>query len=149
MSEEECDRYLRSLRIPPRVQAASPLLWRPLTEDVVREALHELRPCSSPGNDTVPAAVYQRMEPLFVPRTHAIIKSSLVQGAAPEGWSTTILECIPKSITSETAAEQRALALLNSSIKWLKTVFLLQLTDAISASDTCSLEGIFAGETDG
>ena len=127
--EDECDQYSRSLPIPPKVQAALPLLWRPLTEDLVGEALRKMRPCSSPGNDTVPATVYQRMGPLFVPRMHAIIQRSLDRGAAPEGWSTTILKCIPKSITSETAAEQRPLALLNSSIKWLTTVFVLQLTD--------------------
>ena len=143
--EEECDRYLRSLPIPPRVQAALPLLWRPLTEDLVREALQKMRPCSSPGNDTVLAAVYQCMGPLFVPRMHAIIKRSLDRGAAPEGWSTTILKCTPKSITSETAAEQRPLALLNSSIKWLTTVFLLQLTNVFQQVTPAAQKGFLPG----
>ena len=129
VSGEECDRYLRSLPIPSKVEAALPLLWRRLTEDLVREALQKMRPCSSPGTDTVAAAVYQCMGPLFVPRMHAIIKRPLERGAALEGLSTTILKCIPKSITSETAAEQRPLALLNCSIQWLTTVFWLQLTD--------------------
>ena len=127
--EEECDGYLRSLPIPPRVQAALPLLWRPLTEDLVREALHKMRPYSSPGSDTVPAAVYHSMGRLFIPRMHAIIECSLDRGAAPEGWSTTILKCIPKSIMSETAAEHRPLAVLHSSIKWVTAVFLLHLSD--------------------
>ena len=145
VSEEECDRYLRSLPIPPRVQAALPLLWRPLTEDLVREALKKMRRCSSPGNDTVPAAVYQCMGPLFVPRMHAVIKRSLDRAAAPEGWSTTILKCIPKSITSETAAEQRPLALLNSSIKWLTTVFLLQLSDVFQQVTPAAHKGFLPG----
>ena len=108
VSEEEGDRCLRCLSTPPSKQAAFQLLWRPLTEDLVREALHKMRPCSSPGTDTVPAAVYQRMGPLFVPRMHAIIKRSLDRGAAPEGWSTTILKCIPKLMTSETAGGAKA-----------------------------------------
>ena len=145
VSEEECDHYLRSLPIPPGVQAALPLLWRPLTEDLVRDALQKMRPCSLPGNDTVPAAVYQSMGPLFVLRMHAIIKGSLDGGAAPEGWSTTILKCIPKSITSETAAEQRPLALLNSSIKCLMTVFLLQLSDVFQQVTLAAQKGFLPG----
>ena len=42
VSEEECDRYSRTLPIPLRVQAALPLLWRPLTEDFVLEALQKM-----------------------------------------------------------------------------------------------------------
>ena len=104
-----------------------------------------MRPCSSPGNDTVPAAVYQSMGPLLVPRTHAIIERSLDRGAAPEGWSTTILKCIPKSIMSETAAEQRPLALLNSSIKWLTMVFLLQLSDVFQQVTPAAQKGFLPG----
>ena len=58
VSGEECDRYLHSLPIRPRVLAALPLLWRPLREDLVRKALHQMCPGPSPGSDTVPAAVY-------------------------------------------------------------------------------------------
>ena len=145
VSEEECNRYLRRLPIPPRVQAALPLLWRPLTEDLVWEALHKMRPCSSPGNDTAPAAVYQSMGPLFVPRMHAIIERSLDRGAAPECWSTTILKCIPKSITSEMAAEQRTLALFDSSINWLTTVFLLQVSDMFQQVTPAAQKGFLPG----
>ena len=145
VSEEECDRYLRSLPIPPRVQATLPPLWRPLTADLVWEALHKMRPCSSPGNDTAPAAVYQSMGPIFVPRMHAIIERSLHRGAAPEGWSTTILKYIPKSITSEMAAEQRTLALPDSSIKWLTTVFLLQVSDVFQQVTPAAQKGFLPG----
>ena len=85
------------------------------------------------------------MGPLFVPRMHAIIERSLDRGAAPEGWSTTILKCIPKSITSETAAKQRPLALLNYSIKWLTTVFLLQLSDAFQQVTPSAQKGFLPG----
>ena len=85
------------------------------------------------------------MGPLFVPRLHAIIQRSLDRGAAPEGWSTTILKCIPKSITSETAAEHRPLAVLNSSIKWRTTVFLLQLTDVFQQVTPAAQKGFLPG----
>ena len=129
VTEEQCMQYLESLPIPQKVRAAFPLLSKPLSEELVMEALHKMRPHSSPRQDTLPAAVYQQLGKVLAPSMHAILERSLARGSAPGWWTATILKFIPKAITSETAADQRPLALVNSSIKWLTTVILLQLGD--------------------
>ena len=125
----ECSRYLDSLPIPPKVSTAFPLLWKPFSEPLVRQALEKMKPHSSPGLDSVPASVYKRFADMFAPRMLSIMELALDSGSVSQPWSETILKCIPKSIIAETAAEQRPLALQNVNVKWLTTVILLQVID--------------------
>ena len=107
---EECSRYLDSLPIPAKVHAAFLLLWKPLSEPLVQQALEKMKAHSSPGLDSAPASVYKRFADMFVTRMLSILESALESGTVSQSWSETILTCIPKSITTKMAAEQRLLA---------------------------------------
>ena len=74
VTEEHGMQYLERLPIPQKVRATPPLSRKPLSKELVIETLHKMRPYSSPGQDTVAAAVYQRMCKLFAPRMHAILE---------------------------------------------------------------------------
>ena len=55
---EECQRYLESLHLPPKVVHAIPLLFRELDEELVRAALQRMKRGSAPGKDGIPVEVY-------------------------------------------------------------------------------------------
>ena len=69
----------------------------------------------------------------------------MIRGSAPGWWTTIILKYILKAVTSETAADQRPLGILNSSIQWLTTVILLQLCDVVQQVTSAAQKGFLLG----
>ena len=102
---DQCSRYLDSLPIPPKVCAAFPLPWKPLSKPLVRQALDKMKAQSSPGGDSSPASVEKRFVDMFAPKMLTILESPLQSGTVSQTWLETIVKRIPKSVTAETAAE--------------------------------------------
>ena len=67
VTEDHILQYLESLPIPQQVRNAFPLLYKPLSLDLVIAAGEDLRTNSSPGLDGIPAEVYQKWIGLFAP----------------------------------------------------------------------------------
>ena len=76
----ECDRYMISLPILPKVRRAMPLLMKPLTDEVTRAALEQLKQGSSAGIDGLPAELFQRFPEMFVPRMTQALHPFLTHG---------------------------------------------------------------------
>ena len=68
IAESECDKYIQSIPIPDRVQKAMPLLFKPLSLDLVQTALERLPKGSSPGKDGILSELYQLMGNIFAPK---------------------------------------------------------------------------------
>ena len=124
VTEVECTRYLESLPIPANVRMAAPLLFRPLSLQLVHEALRQMKPHSSLGSDGIQASVCQAMDGIFSAKMMGNMGQFLAAGAIPEDYTATILKCIPKSISVETPDKQRPLALQTTKVKWVSAVVL-------------------------
>ena len=97
VAEMECLQYLNSLPIPARVRQAAPLLLKPLTTELVDEALHLMKPHSSPGLDGVPAAMYQQLADLYVPQMFWLLQRYTAEG----GGGTSGVACDHFKINSQ------------------------------------------------
>ena len=84
---------------------------------------------SSPELDSGPASVHKGLADMFAPSMLTILESALESGTVSQSWSATILKCIPQSITAQTVAEHRPLALQNANVKWLTIIILLSAID--------------------
>ena len=54
--------------MPQWWEGAMEKVWKEPSEEMVQLTLEELDPASSPGIDGVPAALYQKLEEVFVPQ---------------------------------------------------------------------------------
>ena len=68
IAESECDKYVHAIPIPERVKKAMPLLFKPLTLELVYNSLERLPKGSSPGRDGIPSEFYQLMGNIFAPK---------------------------------------------------------------------------------
>ena len=67
MSVEDCTAFLQSLPLPANFKAMAKALFRPLTQELVDEALKRLDNDVSPGDDGVGARIYKRFSEAFFP----------------------------------------------------------------------------------
>ena len=110
-TESECSRYIESLPIPEKVRQAFPLLFKPLSKDIVQCALKKMPKGLSPGRDGVPIELYQAMPELFVPQLHGALSGFLETGTIPESWSTALMKNTPKFAGAEKPQDLRPLML--------------------------------------
>ena len=71
--------------IPERVRRAMPLLFRELSEELVKTALERLKRGSAPGMDGLPAEVYQAFPEVFVPKLYQAMVLFLRRGGGARG----------------------------------------------------------------
>ena len=131
-TEQECLQYLETLGIPPRLGYCVPLLWRPLTRELVETALGRLPRGSSPGEDGISAEIYQAYPEIFVPRMLDAMQGFVSAGEVPHSWSGAIIRPIPKLPGVPTEAATRPICLQNVRIKWVSMIILLQAQDAMA-----------------
>ena len=144
-TESECSRYIESLPILERVRQAFPLLFKPLSIDIVQCALKKMPKGSSPGRDGVPIELYQALPDLFVPQLHRALSHFLETGTVPESWSTALMKNTPKFAGAEKPQDMRPLMLQNTCYKWLSAVILSQSIDAIQQITPPQQKGFLPG----
>mmetsp|Transcript_87933 Transcript_87933/g.152948 ORF Transcript_87933/g.152948 Transcript_87933/m.152948 type:complete len:266 (-) Transcript_87933:521-1318(-) len=64
----ECEQFIQSLTPPRMWKEAMQKLWKIPSYDIVLTALEALDPSSAPGEDGIPAILYQIFSDFFVPR---------------------------------------------------------------------------------
>ena len=144
-TREECQRYLESLLLPQKVVRAIPLLFRELDEEVVRAALECMKRGSAPWKDGIPVEVYQSFLDIFAPKLLQAMQVFLQEGGVTEQWGTSLMKCLPKFAGAEWPKDLRPLALQNACLKWITTIIMLQLADALQQFIPQEQKGFLAG----
>ena len=71
---------MESFRLPQKVVHAAPLLFRELSEDLVRVVLEWMKRNSAPGKDGIPAEVYQSFPEKIFPKLLQAMQVFLREG---------------------------------------------------------------------
>ena len=94
-SEAGCYAWLQRRGLPAQWRTLVPVLWKPYTLELVQAALQHMDPSSSPGEDGIQAAVYQRFSGSFAPhmlRAYSKIESNGV----PSTWVVALVRSLAK-----------------------------------------------------
>ena len=127
MTVEDCTAFLESLPLPSNFKQMAKALFRPLSQELVDEALKRLHNDVSPGDDGVGARVYKRFAEVFSPAMLQIARHCFTHGTFFEDWGLGIINSIPKVAGSCVNAKLRPIALQAVKKKWLMTILCLQV----------------------
>lgn len=127
-----CMEWLRRLRLPGRWRTLLPALIRPRTPEVMLEALSRMDPGSAPGEDGIWSRCYQMFPEFFVCRMEEIFQDLEGGTKLPEEWTVACIRVIPKKQGAVKPEEQRPIALQQCKLKWLMTIILVQVEDALA-----------------
>ena len=100
---------------------------------------------SAPGADGLPVEVYKTLQEECVRPMLWAIQECLRVGECPPGWVIPLQRNIPKTPTADMLADMRPIALQNVVFKWLATVVLIQLQDALQIIIPGSQKGFMKG----
>ena len=128
----ECMEYLASLPLPANIQAVAPMLLRPLSEDLVRTALENMKKGSSPGIDGFPAEIFIGLADTLVPKMTETVARFIAQGSIPPDWAQGLLSPIPKEVGSISINALRPICLQNVLFKWVSASIYLMLEDIVA-----------------
>ena len=121
--------YLQKHLPLDKLKACLPLSLEPSDLMLVHRALDPQKEGPSPGLDGVSAKVYRTFESFFVPLMHHTHSYLLGGGLLDQTWSKGVQTNIPKGSFNDSITELRPLTIVNVMLKWISTIFLLQLED--------------------
>ena len=127
MTVEDCTTFLESLPLPSNFKQMAGALFRPLSQELVDEALKRLHNDVSPGDDSLGARVYKHFAEVFSPAMLEIAQHCFTDGTFFEDWGLGIINSIPKVAGSCVIAKLRPIALQAVKKKWLMTILCLQV----------------------
>ena len=127
MTVEDYTIFLESLPLPSNFKQMARALFRPLSQQLVDEALKRLHNDVSPGDEGVGACVYKCFAAMFSSAMLAIAQHCFTQGSFFEDWGLGILNSITKVAGSCAIAKLRPIALQAVKKKWLMTILCLQV----------------------
>ena len=111
MSVEGRTAFLQSLPLPANFKAMAKALFRPLTQELVDEALKRLHNDVSPGDDGVGARIYKRFFEAFSSTIFQIAKHCFTTCCIDDNWGMGIINSIPKVAGTCASAKLRPIAL--------------------------------------
>ena len=127
MLVDECTEFLQSLPLPANFKTMARALFRPLTQEVVNEALDRLHTNVSPGDDGVGAKIYQCFAEVFAPAMLQVAKHCFRTSTFFDNWGVGIINSIPKVAGTCMITKLRPIALQEVKKKWLKTILCIQV----------------------
>ena len=122
---------MQSLPIPTPLKRLAPALFKPLSMDLVQEALKRQVPGASPGIDGFALNIYQEFHEFFSARMLEILRHAQEDGLFPEAWNKSIIRCIPKTGGAATVEKLHPIALQQLKKKWFMTALLIQVEDIL------------------
>ena len=144
-SEARCQDYIRGM--PKRWWGIAGQPWTPPTLSQTEEALRRLDPSSAPGDDGVPASVYQKFPAIFAPRMLQAVETAIQEGGMPPSWIKGMTQCVPKTVGAMRADQQRPITLLNSRTKWLTEVLKIGLEGVLQSVVPLEQRGFMTGRS--
>ena len=108
---EQCEAYMQSLPIPRSLKRLAPALFKPLSMDLVQEALKRQVPGASPGIDVFALNIYEEFHEFFSARMLEILRHAQENGLFPEARNKGIIRCIPKTARASTVEKLRPIVL--------------------------------------
>ena len=129
---EACRAWLEKLRLPAQWKTTLPLLWKPRTIEVLQEALRRIDGMASPGDDGIYGVCYHTFAEFFLERMEEVMLELENGGSLPAEWTLALVRPIPKTAGAIGVQDQRPIALQQVKTKWLMTVILVQVEDALA-----------------
>ena len=145
VTEEQCTEWMNSLPVPIRLRKALPALMQPLTESTVLVALEKMRGGTSPGADGLPTEVFRALAEDCVKPMLWAVQECLRAGGCPPAWVVSLQRNIPKTPMADMLSDMRPIALQNVVFKWLATVVLIQIQDALQILIPMTQKGFLKG----
>ena len=121
-------------------------LFKPLSAELVLQALNNLQATSAPGYDGFTVQIYKSFKELFVPQMVTVMAEFLRTGEIPLDWSLALLNPIPKVVGDPAAKHLRPLVLQNTCLKWISATMALQLSDIINQFTPKQQKGFIKGK---
>ena len=120
-------------------------VFKPLSLELVQQALNNLQATSAPGYDGFTVQIYKSFKELFVPQMVSVIADFLRTGEIPLDWSLALLNPIPKVVGDPAAKDLRPLVRQNTCLKWISATVALQLSDIINQITPKQHKGFIKG----
>ena len=92
----QCAEYMQSLPILTSLKGLAPALFKPLSLELVQEALKTQVLGASPSIDGFALNIYQEFHEFFSVRMLEILQHAQEDGNFPEAWNKGLIKCIPK-----------------------------------------------------
>ena len=131
-TEAQCEAYLKSLNIPDNLLSSAKLLLRPLSRELVKDALDRLNKQSAPGKDGFSTNIYLAFQDQFVDHMHDLVQEAFREGKLPNGWELGLINCIPKTAGPAAIDKLRPIALQDIKKKWFMTIIMCMVEDVIT-----------------
>ena len=146
---QECEQFIEQQRPPKVWKEAMEKLWLRPSEEVVLTALEALDPTSAPGEDGIPALLYQVFEGYFMPRILWKMNNIARTGSWGDSWARGLMRTIPKEVGNLAVDKQRPITLLNTKAKWVTGTIRLCITDFLMIMVPVEQKGFMPGSVDG
>lgn len=143
--EEACSAYLNEIFVGKDMPKLVKALYKPLSIEVVLQALDNLQPTAAPGYDGFVVKIYKAFKDLFAPHMVLIIEEFLRTGEIPLQWSLALFNPIPKVPGDRAAKDLRPLVLQNTCLKWVSATIAPQLSDLINQITPKQQKGFIKG----
>jgi hypothetical protein len=108
------------------------LLFRPLSRELVKDALDRLNKQSAPGKDGFSTNIYLAFQDQFVDHMHDLVQEAFREGKLPNGWELGLINCIPKTAGPAAIDKLRPIALQDIKKKWFMTIVMCMVEDVIT-----------------
>lgn len=131
-SVEACREWVEQ-SVPPTWRQLGGVARRPLSMEVVLEALKRLDGNASPGWDGVTAKVFQQFPDIFAPKMWEIVQMVDRGQPLPAEWTVAICVHIPKEGAKRDVTGMRPISLQQCALRWLTTVLLVVMEDVVRA----------------
>ena len=99
---EQCAQWMQSLPIPTSLKRLAPALFKPLSLEMVQEALKRQFPGASPSIDGFALNIYQEFHEFFFVGMLEILRHTQEDENFPEAWNKGLIRCIPKTAGAST-----------------------------------------------
>ena len=146
-SDKDCERYIDTMGNTHQWEVTLPRLWKEPTRDTVLTALERLDPSSAPGEDGIPALLYQTFPEYFCDRMLTQLEDMKRKGEFPTQWSKGIMRCVQKEKGNLRVDKQRPIMLLGTKGKWATMTLKIGLEDYVKAIIPPAQRGFVQGRS--
>ena len=132
-NKQDCKSYIESMGNTHQWEVTLLMLWKEPCRDTVLTALERLDPNSAPGEDGIPALLYQTFPEYFCDRMLEQLIDMKKSGIFPPHWSKGTMRCVQKETGNLRVDKQRPIMLLGAKSKWATMTLKIGMEDYVKA----------------